>query len=621
MRCWLLVLLLIVGQAVAQELKIAGLQLEGCRVTDPQKVLAAIGFQPGMPYDAERLQKALMDLGLFESVTLETTETTQGVQVTVKVREKTHPAPTTEDAARALNPIAVARRWLSSHLSLPLSEGEKGISLGVFRFNTTLEIDKTLFFFGDNAWIQKALKAADDKTARERLIAQLRQHLQKTPDDAWARFALAYLLMVQGHHDEADQQISTLLARQPNFHPVYVLRLFSAFLRLAAFLEDRMRKRVAEVLLSSDFPLPPPDPASPGIVRWAIDEGVTHFRRLPDKAFTRDTLLAATLFFNNAVTGEFFLLFFWELSESQKDEEETHTQASWERFAARFSDYLSDYLRLSRLAERFAEDLTVQKAMADGWQSSLTFHASAFLILSAVTKTFDAPQQTIDALITAFRTQLRLMRPYLERHRWHLERLTVKNSPYRPDALNDLAKCLALLGDFSAAQKVMDTALRETGKLEGETLTEVIRLHAFSEDNRLTPTLVARYVAWLDGLERQRPLPGSVALWLSYWRLWLAAKGDTEAMWEKVPEAERREALNRLRRSAQRFPSNAESWWALGMMALALNDVPTASDALTKASKLDPEKAAYRYALGLTALAQGDLQRALELLKAMETNP
>jgi tetratricopeptide (TPR) repeat protein len=551
MRCWLLVLLLIVGQAVAQELKIAGLQLEGCRVTDPQKVLAAIGFQPGMPYDAERLQKALMDLGLFESVTLETTETTQGVQVTAKVRERTYPVPTTEAAARALNPIAVARRWLSSHLSLPLSEGEKGISLGVFRFNTTLEIDKTLFFFGDNAWIQKALKAADDKTARERLIAQLRQHLQKTPEDAWARFALAYLLMVQGHHDEADQQISTLLARQPNFHPVYVLRLFSAFLRLAAFLEDRMRKRVAEVLLSSDFPLPPPDPASPGAVRWAIDEGVTHFRRLPDKAFTRDTLLAATLFFNNAVTGEFFLLFFWELSESQKDEEETHTQTSWERFAARFSDYLSDYLRLSRLAERFAEDLTVQKAMADGWQSSLTFHASAFLILSAVTKTFDAPQQTIDALITAFRTQLRLMRPYFERHRWHLERLTVKNSPYRPDALNDLAKCLALLGDFSAAQKVMDTALRETGKLESETLTEVIGLHAFSEGNRLTPTLVARYVAWLDGLERQRPLPGSVALWLSYWRLWLAAKGDTEAMWEKVPEAERREALNRLRRSAQ----------------------------------------------------------------------
>jgi tetratricopeptide (TPR) repeat protein len=606
---------------MAQGLKIAGLQLEGCRVTDPQKVLAAIGFQPGMPYDAERLQKALMDLGLFESVTLETTETTQGVQVTAKVRERTYPVPTTEAAARALNPIAVARRWLSSQLSLPLSEGEKGISLGVFRFNTTLEIDKTLFFVGDNAWIQKALKAADDKTARERLIAQLRQHLQKTPDDAWARFALAYLLMVQGHHDEADQQISTLLARQPNFHPVYVLRLFAAFLRLASFLEDRMRKRVAEVLLSSDFPLPPPDPASPGAVRWAIDEGVTHFRRLPDKAFTRDTLLAATLFFNNAVTGEFFLLFFWELSESQKDEEETHTQASWERFAARFSDYLADYLRLSRLAERFAEDLTVQKAIADGWQSSLTFHASAFLILSAVTKTFDAPQQTIDALITAFRTQLRLMRPYLERHRWHLERLTVKNSPYRPDALNDLAKCLALLGDFSAAQKVMDTALRETGKLESETLTEVIGLHAFSEGNRLTPTLVARYVAWLNGLERQRPLPGSVALWLSYWRLWLAAKGDTEAMWEKVPEAERREALNRLHRSAQRFPSNAESWWALGMMALALNDVPTASDALTKARKLDPKKAAYRYALGLTALAQGDLQRAMELLKAMETNP
>jgi len=57
------------------------------------------------------------------------------------------------------------------------------------------------------------------------------------------------------------------------------------------------------------------------------------------------------------------------------------------------------------------------------------------------------------------------------------------------------------------------------------------------------------------------------------------------------------------------------------MMALALNDVPTASDALTKASELDPKNVAYRYALGLATLAQGDLQQAMELLKAMETNP
>jgi len=56
-------------------------------------------------------------------------------------------------------------------------------------------------------------------------------------------------------------------------------------------------------------------------------------------------------------------------------------------------------------------------------------------------------------------------------------------------------------------------------------------------------------------------------------------------------------------------------------MALALNDVPTASEAFTKATELDPKNVAYRYALGLVALAQGDFQRAIELLKAMETNP
>jgi hypothetical protein len=111
--------------------------------------------------------------------------------------------------------------------------------------------------------------------------------------------------MVQGHHDEADQQISTLLARRPEFHPTHALRLFSAFLRLAAFLKDRMGRRFAEVFLPSNFPLPPPDPTSPGIVRWVIDEGVAHFRRLPDKAFSRDALLAATFFLTTPSLSKF----------------------------------------------------------------------------------------------------------------------------------------------------------------------------------------------------------------------------------------------------------------------------------------------------------------------------
>jgi len=91
-----------------------------------------------------------------------------------------------------------------------------------------------------------------------------------------------------------------------------------------------------------------------------------------------------------------------------------------------------------------------------------------------------------------------------------LERLTVKNSPYRANALNALARCLALLGDFPSAQKVMERAIMET-------------------------------------------------------------------------------------------------------------DVTTASEALSKACELKPKNPAYYYTLGLVALAQGDLQRALELLKATET--
>ena len=184
---WLLVLL-IVGQVAAQEMRIAELQLEGCRVTDPQKVLVAIGFKPGMPYDAERLRRALMELGLFESVTLETTETTEGLQVTAEVKEKNFPAPTTEDAARALNPVAVARRWLNGAYRsplLPLAE-DKTVSIPTdFAFftprgyaETPMElIDKLL---GKAPWVKEALKATDEGAARKTLLVELERHLKRS---------------------------------------------------------------------------------------------------------------------------------------------------------------------------------------------------------------------------------------------------------------------------------------------------------------------------------------------------------------------------------------------------------------------------------------------------------
>jgi len=625
-RRWLLVLL-IVGQAAAQEARITELQLEGCRVTEPQKVLAAIGFQPGMPYDAERLQKALMDLGLFESVTLETTQIPQGVQVTAKVQEKTHPAPKTEEAARALNPIAVVRQWLAYQSPfLPLAE-DKTIS---FYFGVKVPKDFALFtphgygetlmsliakVLGKAPWVKEALKATDEEAARKTLLVELERHLKRSPNDAWARFVFAYILAAEGRHEEAERQVATLLARRPDFPFSYLGRLHLATLRISSYLGTKLK------LPPSHFPLPPPNPTSPGLLRQAIDEGIAYFHRLPDRAWRPETLIAASLFFVSATGGEILLLMA-EFSKIQDDE--TDPIKHFSRLTERLTEYLTDYLWLSQKAERFANDLTVQKAIGDLGEMLVTT-CLTFIPLSNFASTAETdepePEQWGEFWAMALRTNLRIMRPYLERHQWHLKHLTVKNSPYRADAFNALAKCLALLGDFSAAQKAMETALREMSKLEWQTLNEVMGLHALWEGNKLTPTLVARYVAWLDGLERQHPLPVSVALWLSYWRLWLAAKGDAEAMWEKVPEAERREALNRLRRSVQQFPSDAGSWWSLGIMALALNDVPTASEAFTKATELDPKNVAYRYALGLVALAQGDFQRAIELLKAMETNP
>ncbi len=287
MRRWLL-MLLIVGQVKAQETKIAELLLEGCRVTDQKKVLEAINFQPGMPYDKEQLQKALMGLGLFESVSLKTTSATpQALQVTAKVRERDLPVPLTEAAACALSPIAFARQRLSLYMPsmLPLErDGDFTVGfLPLFAFPegmpTGWETMQALMApLEKKAWVQKALKVADEKAAREKLMTELEQHLRKFPKDDWARFTFTYLLMVQGRHEGSERQVTTLLARSPEFHPAYAARLHLALFRLLAYLQERKALRFSP----PPSPLPPSDPASPGIVRWAIDDGASHFRHLPD---------------------------------------------------------------------------------------------------------------------------------------------------------------------------------------------------------------------------------------------------------------------------------------------------------------------------------------------------
>ncbi len=57
----------------------------------------------------------------------------------------------------------------------------------------------------------------------EQRLESFRRLVEKSPDDAFARYSLAMGLRAAGHHEEAAGQFAELARRQPNYVPTYLM--------------------------------------------------------------------------------------------------------------------------------------------------------------------------------------------------------------------------------------------------------------------------------------------------------------------------------------------------------------------------------------------------------------
>jgi tetratricopeptide (TPR) repeat protein len=637
MRLWFISLVL-VGSLAAQGIRIGEINLEGCRMTDPDKVLAAAKLRTGDPYDEAQVKNALMALGLFTKVQV-STEPMDGEQVrlTIKVEEQEMPTPKTEGAAKAINPIAVARRWVERTFE---------VFQGSFRFH-----DKRLFVAGvfgfeilegmpphrwfwrpfvermvKAPWAEKVEKAAmtDDKALLEALLTELQQHLHRSPKDHRARYIYALLLMAAGRHEEAMKQVNTLMANAPDFHPVHVLRLDLSLLKLTANL---VSGREGQFRQTSDaqFKLPPPDPTAPGAVKLAIEEGVAHFRRLNGKAWTPEALIAAAWFFTDAMLGEFLsTIYSGKVAAEVNDNGEASSQIL--KLTEPMTRFLGDYLRLSRLAERYPQNAAVHWAMAN-W-GCILLHNSLFFgtlphLINFVSQDDpeDIPEEGLQkAYAAGFRMTLQLLRPYFERWQKHLEQLIALSIPDRYEAYLLLAESHALLGDFVAARKTIETALAKTGRADMkmvEATMKVMGVQSLMEggDKAAVKTVTAQYAAWLELLQRRTPTSTDLAFLLAYLRLQLATEWAEEWSWENLPPSTRQAILEPLRQVVQRNPKSDAAHRNLGLMLLAGGEIEAAFSALSRAYELNRKEWQNGYGMGLAYLAKGEVQKALPLLE------
>lgn len=634
----LVISLLLVGSLVAQETRIGEISLEGCRMTNSDKVLAAAKIRIGDPYDEAKVKDALMGLGLFTKVEV-STEPMGGerVRVTVKVEEQETPTPKTEAAAQALNPIVVARRWVERTFETCRGSfqfhGKRLFMAGVFGFEILEGAPPHRWFWrplvepmAKASWaakVEKAVKGSDEVLLKA-LLTELSQHLHRYPKDHRARYVYALALMAVGRYDEAMEQASTLLANAPDFHPAYVVRLDLSLLKLIANLVSG-RKEQFRFTGDARFKLPPPDPAAPGAVRLAIDEGVSHFRRLPNRSWTPEAIIAAAWFFTDAMTGEFFTVMSIHSGkvEAEVDDEPSSQIAKLTEPMTRF---LGDYLRISRLAERYPQNAAVHWAMAN-WGHILLYNnllfGSILHLINFIVQDDpeDIPEEGLQrAYTTGFRMNLQMLRPYFERWQKHLERLVALPIPDRYEAYLLLAESHAFLGNFMEARKTIETALAKMGKADMEMVEAmmiVLGVQSLVEggDKAAFKTITAQYIAWLEPLQRRALASADLAFLLAYLRLQLATEGAEEWSWADLPQSTRQAVLEPLQQVIQRNPKSDAAHRDLGLMLLAGGDIEASFPALSCAYELNHKEWQNQYAMGLAYLTKGEVQKALPLLK------
>ncbi|MFN3422886.1 MAG: POTRA domain-containing protein, partial [Armatimonadota bacterium] len=170
-----LVATLLLGFVGAQQ-RVGRIEVEGCEVTQPELVLEAARIGEGMEFDEEKIRQSLLDLGLFEQVSVQHEPRPDGtVAVTVSVTEKKFPKPTNAAAAKALNLQALAARcWEEEVANLHVEGFLKGKL--TFRFWLLSSIQLDWKPTSKAPWVQKFVQW--QSTCDEKLKGNLRKELE-----------------------------------------------------------------------------------------------------------------------------------------------------------------------------------------------------------------------------------------------------------------------------------------------------------------------------------------------------------------------------------------------------------------------------------------------------------
>ncbi len=631
--------LMLFGLAGAQP-QIHSITLEGCKVTKPEAVLEAANISEGMEFDEPKIRQALLELGLFDSVTVQYESLPDNtVAATITVKEKSLPTPMTSIAAKALNLTAAALMCFeneASNLNLNLRGG--------FAFRSVLTVDLPEWQPSKKtSWAKKFVQwqSSHDEKLRKGLIKELDNYLSRNPRDVEARLARAVLLAETEKNEqlkEALLEFQRLLARHHNLHWAYPLRLSvltSHAFSQSLFLPTKLiQSEQISVTTTGGFSKLTLEPSEAGWLRgeWslAVEEGERYFRQLPDKRWDREAIKAAAKFFSDATNANFLMAMTKSVEEMVEKFGEEFLPP--ERLIEPATRYLGDFMRISQISQRFANDAEVQWTMAVWGSQILTsiFVTSLPAVVTEFGNSDGDDENQLSRFGIAFSIQRNIHRLALERWGWHLQRVITlyKNRASKAFAL--LAVQRAVTGDFNAARLAIEKGLQQIqpdeqllataiGGLAWMEVLFAVANRPSEEHEAIIAALRRRYSDWIGWLHKSYPSMPYLAFARAVFRLAEnyspQAQGE-ELNWKSFPEFARQEALKILQEAARRNPRSNFAQRVCGLALLLEGEVERALPHLRKAYELNPVWFPSRYALALGYLMAGDTEKALLLFRS-----
>lgn len=632
-----LVAMLALGWASAQQ-RVGRVLIEGCKIAKPEAVLEAAGIGEGVEFDEQKFRQALLDLGIFSSVTINTeTLPDNTVAVVITVSEKELPTPKTAAAAKVLDLKVLAQKcWEKEANDL----GASGYLTGSLSFSFKVSVGFPEWQPTSKAtWVKKFSQwsLSSDKRLKEPLRKELENFLRRHPKDVEARLALALLMAETDDIEQLKRALSefqSLLTHHPNLHWAHPLRL-SALLSRPFFLPIKVPESSEHVSVSVKGELSEIK-VEPGEMNWlrgelvlAIEEGERHLRALHSNRWDREAIKAAARFFQDATGANLFLTMVKSIEEVAEQFGEEFVPA--EGLAEPITRYFNDFLRISQIAQRFPNDAEVQLAMAMWGQSMV---GSLFMTaLSTIVGTFgedESNERNLSDFGKMLLAQRNLYKPVLERLVWHLQRVTALDKKWASTAFAFLALCHGVLGDFNAARRVVENGLNQP-QPDGKTLASVINNLAFleaavaaanrpKEEKAISTAIIQRYTEWVNRLRTKHlNAPELTFLWVVLRLSEYRKKGQwgepSKWEWDFVPETVRKEVLNALQNAANRNPRSDFAQRIFGLTLLLEGEVRQALPYLLRARELNPNWFSSRYALALGYLMARETEKALPLFQ------